>query len=65
VSLEDLPDLMTVDEYAAFARRGRNQAYDDVRCGRVPSVRLGAAIRIPKAALLKMLTAAADDQPAA
>lgn len=53
--LESLPDLMTVTEYATFARRGKNQAYEDVRQGRVPSIRLGTSIRIPKAALLRLL----------
>jgi excisionase family DNA binding protein len=60
-TIENLPDLMTVEEYAAFARRGKNQAYEDVRQGRVPSMRLGKAIRIPKAALLRMLAGEAAD----
>ena len=58
-ALDQLPDLMTVEEYAAFARRGKNQAYEDVREGRIDHVRLGRAIRIPKAAIARMLTEAA------
>ena len=57
-SLNELPDLLTVEEYARWARRGRNRAYDDVRLGLVPSVRLGRTVRIPKAALLRFLDTA-------
>lgn len=60
MTLDELPDLLTVDEYAAWARRGRNQAYEDVREGRVPSIRLGRAIRIPKKALRDLLAEVAD-----
>ncbi len=66
--LEDLPDLLTVEEYAKWARRGRNRAYDDVRLGLVPSVRLGRTVRIPKAALVRFLESAgapAVDPPGA
>jgi hypothetical protein len=56
--LDELPDLLTVDEYARWARRGRNRAYDDVRLGIVPSVRLGRTLRVPKAALMRFLESA-------
>lgn len=48
---EDLPDLCTVDEAAAWARIGRRRAYELVRSGEIPSVRLGRSIRIPRRAL--------------
>lgn len=51
----DLPDLLTVVEYARFVRRYRGCAYENVRTGTVPSVRLGRAIRIPRAALQRVL----------
>lgn len=54
-TLNELPDLLTVEEYSRWARRGRNRAYDDVRLGLVPSVRLGRVVRIPKAALVHLL----------
>jgi hypothetical protein len=59
-SLDELPDLLTVEEYARWARRGRNRAYDDVRLGIVPSVRLGRTVRIPKAALIRFLEMAGE-----
>ncbi len=63
--LEDLPDLLTVEEYALWARRGRNRAYEDVRLGVVPSVRLGRTVRIPKASLARFLEAAGEPSAAA
>lgn len=62
-TLSDLPDLLTVEEYARWARRGRNRAYEDVRLGVVPSVRLGRTVRIPKAALLRFLEIAGAPMP--
>jgi excisionase family DNA binding protein len=53
--VEDLPDLLTVEEYARFTRRHRGGAYEDVRTGIVPSIRLGRVIRIPREALRRAL----------
>jgi hypothetical protein len=61
--LDELPDLLTVEEYARWARRGRNRAYDDVRLGLVASVRLGRTVRIPKTALLRFLETAGVPPP--
>jgi hypothetical protein len=58
--LDDLPDLLTVEEFACWARRGRNRAYEDVRLGLVPSVLLGRTLRIPKAALVRFLETAGE-----
>lgn len=52
--LGDLPDLLTVAEYARWARRSLNGAYADIAQGIVPVIRFGPAgrvLRIPKAAL--------------
>jgi excisionase family DNA binding protein len=48
---DELPEIVTVDEMAAFLRIGRNQAYELVKSGRVPSGRFGRIIRVDKAAL--------------
>ncbi len=58
--LDDYGDLLKVTEYAAIARRGKRQAYEDVRLGRITSIRLGTAIRIPKAAIEQKLAEAAE-----
>ena len=53
--IEDLPDLLTVRETAGFTRIGIRQAYELVRSGELPSVRLGRSIRIPKRALVRFV----------
>lgn len=50
---EDLPELVTVDEMAAFLRVGRNAAYELVKTGAIKSLKFGKLIRVPKAALLE------------
>ena len=49
---DDLPEMVMVEEAAAFLRIGRNAAYDLVKSGALRSVRFGRLIRIPKQALL-------------
>jgi hypothetical protein len=56
--LTDLPDLLTVKQYAAWAGRSPNSAYEDCRSGvlREHIVHLGPkAIRIPKKALARLM----------
>ena len=48
---DELPIYLTVEEYGEAVRVGRNTAYNMVRSGIVPSLRLGAQYRIPKEAL--------------
>lgn len=49
------PLLLTVKEAAALMRIGRDTTYALVGQGRIPSVKLGKQIRIPRAALLAHL----------
>jgi excisionase family DNA binding protein len=53
-----LPEVLTVREAAAILRVGRNQLYQAVTRGELGAVRIGRSIRIPKHALLDLLTAA-------
>ena len=46
---------VTVDEAAALLGMSRGGAYNAVREGTIPSLRIGRCIRIPSAALRKML----------
>jgi excisionase family DNA binding protein len=55
--LDRLPELLKVREVAAILRVGRNQLYEAVARGEVRAVRIGRTIRIPKTALLDLLTA--------
>ncbi len=61
-SLEDLPDVLTVEEAAKVLRIGRGAAYDLARQWRVtdgreglPVVSFGRSLRVPRAALLRLL----------
>jgi excisionase family DNA binding protein len=58
----ELPEWLTVGEVARIARISRRHAYALVESGQIPSVRLGRAIRIPRAKLLELLRA--DAAPA-
>lgn len=55
------PHLLTVKEAAALMRIGRDTTYALVAQGRIPSVKLGRQIRIPRAALLAHLEKQAFD----
>lgn len=57
IRFDDLPELCTVEEYALFTRQGKTKAYEDVRIGRVESIRLGRTIRIPRRALEELMGA--------
>lgn len=61
-SLEDLPEVLTVEEAAKILRIGRGAAYDLARRWRVtngreglPVVSFGRSLRVPRAALLSLL----------
>ena len=50
---------MTVEEAAKRLGIGRNTAYDAVRAGQIPSVKIGKRYLIPRAALERLLEGAA------
>ena len=50
---DDLPELVTVEEMAAYLRISRNSAYELIKGGVIRSVKYGRLIRIPKQALLE------------
>ena len=52
-TFEQLPEYLTVDELRAWWGIGRSLAFELVRKGDVPSLKVGRLIRIPKASLLK------------
>jgi excisionase family DNA binding protein len=51
-----LPEVLTAREAAAILRVGRNQLYQAIARGQLSGVRIGRTIRIPKQALLDLLT---------
>ena len=61
-SLDDLPEVLTVEEAAKVLRIGRGAAYDLARQYRssggrtgLPVVELGRSLRVPKSALRRFL----------
>jgi excisionase family DNA binding protein len=46
-----------VEEVAKILGIGRNQAYEAVRSGQIPAIRIGKRLLIPKAAIRRMLSA--------
>jgi excisionase family DNA binding protein len=54
-NLEKLPDVLTVEEVAKVLRLGRSAAYEAVRRGEIPSLRIGRRLIIPKLGVEKML----------
>lgn len=66
-SLDDLPDVLTVEEAAAVLRIGRGAAYELARRFRetdgregLPVVCFGRTLRVPRAALVRMLDLAEE-----
>jgi excisionase family DNA binding protein len=50
--IEALPDMLSPEEFRAYAGIGRSTMYDLLRRGDIPHLKLGRCIRIPKSALL-------------
>ena len=46
---------LTVEEAARLLGVGRNQGYEAVRAGTIPSLRIGRRLLVPKAALDRLL----------
>lgn len=47
--------VLTPMETARLLRISRGTVYEQIRCGNIPSIRMGRRILVPKAALMKML----------
>jgi transposase len=67
----ELPEVLTVEEAAAILRIGRGAAYELARRYResggaegLPVVALGRSLRVPRAALARLLGVESDKQPA-
>jgi excisionase family DNA binding protein len=56
---------ITVDEVARLLSLKRSTAYHLVNCGEIPSIRIGKRVRVPIAALHKMIAAGGSPQPVA
>ena len=52
---------LSVQEAAKYLGIGRTLAYQEIRAGRIPSIKIGGRLIVPRAALDKILQAA--DRP--
>jgi excisionase family DNA binding protein len=52
--LEELPELLTVEEYGAYTRQSRASAYERVQTGKVPAIKLGRLWRVLRSGLIDM-----------
>jgi excisionase family DNA binding protein len=59
--LADLPVVLTVAQVQAVLRIARGTAYELVHQAGFPTIRIGKALRIPKAGFIKWLRAAAGE----
>jgi len=59
------PLVYTVEQTAELLAIGRTACYEGVRRGEIPSVRIGRSVRVPRAALERMLGLENGDGPAA
>jgi excisionase family DNA binding protein len=59
-SIDALPLVLTVEEAARVLRISRGSAYEAVKTGALPHVRLGRTIRVPRHMLASLLS---DDLP--
>ena len=51
------PDpTISVPEAGRLLGIGRNSAYVAASCGQIPTIRIGRMLRVPKAALMRMLS---------
>lgn len=69
MELKELPEVLTVEEAAELLRIGRGAAYELARVWRqsdgregLPVVRLGRSLRVPRAALERLLSLEVDDE---
>ncbi|MGH2975583.1 MAG: helix-turn-helix domain-containing protein [Solirubrobacterales bacterium] len=59
------PLTYTVEQAAEVLQIGRTAAYEAVRRGEIPSIRIGRSLRVPRQRLLALLDPENDDGPAA
>lgn len=57
LTLTNAPDVLTVEQVAELLRISRGTAYEGVRTGEIPAVRVGRTIRVPRVRLAELLGA--------
>ncbi len=52
---EDYPEVVTPKQVQEMLRLGRDNTYNLIRCGKIPSTRINRQIRIKKADVIRFL----------
>ena len=55
MTIDELPEVLTIDETARFLRISRGLAYEGARRGDLPTVRVGRRLLVPRIWLLAWL----------
>jgi len=63
-TLKARPLVYTVDEVRRLLGLGKNQAYNAIRSGEIPSIRLGRLILVPRARFHQLVNGDAIPMPA-
>lgn len=58
----DEPVVLTVEEAAELLRISRGSAYEAVRTGEIPSIRINRRILVPRGRLLAVINMAGGDR---
>jgi excisionase family DNA binding protein len=53
--VNELPAVLTVPEAAELLRIGRGAAYEAIRRGDIPSIRIGRSLRVPRCQIVELL----------
>ena len=61
MTIHDQRATLSVEETGDYLGIGRNLAYQKVRTGEIPSLRLGKRILVPKSALAALLSGVAGE----
>ena len=59
---EQYNDVVSVEELAKMLKIGRNTAYELVRSGRMPSIKIGRQIRVTKREVIDYLSQTDNDK---
>ncbi|HHT27050.1 MAG TPA: helix-turn-helix domain-containing protein [Firmicutes bacterium] len=60
MTLDNMPEFLTVEEYRKLFRRGRSSAFEDIHSGRVRALRLGRRLLIPRSEVHRLVQEALE-----
>lgn len=57
MTLDDLPECISVPDLASYLGISRSGAYNLCRSGQIPSIRIGGSVRVRKSVFLEWIAA--------